>query len=174
MDWKEGRRFRAYALDQQGWTGKRIAEALGVTKGAVSQWLKLAREQGRDALGKKPATGRHRKLTAEQRIELVTRLEAGSVAAGMGEGPWTLPRISQFIQKTFGVSYHPDHLSRVMRALDWSPQRPILRATQRDEQAIAGWRDERLPALKRGSTARIRTSPSSGSTKAPATAVRAE
>ena len=42
-DWKEGRRLRALALHEQGWQAIRIAEALGVTRGAVSQWLKAAR-----------------------------------------------------------------------------------------------------------------------------------
>ena len=170
MEWREGRRFRAYELWQQGWSGKQIAAALGVTKGAVSQWLALARAAGRDALAKKPAPGRKRKLTDEQRTELVTRLAAGPVAAGIGDGPWTLPRIGRFIQQAFGVSYHPDHLSRVMRQLNWSPQQPILRATQRDDTAIAAWKDERLPALKKGSTTRIRRLPSFGSMKVRATA----
>jgi transcriptional regulator with XRE-family HTH domain len=41
-----------------GWKQKDIAEALGVTKGAVSQWLKRAREGGIDAL-------RHFQLAAQ-------------------------------------------------------------------------------------------------------------
>ena len=39
-DWKEGRRLRAWELYQAGWKQVAIAEALGVTPGAVSQWLK--------------------------------------------------------------------------------------------------------------------------------------
>jgi predicted transcriptional regulator len=44
-DWKEGRRRRAWELSEQGWKQKDIAEALGVSKGAVSQWLKRARTE---------------------------------------------------------------------------------------------------------------------------------
>src|SRR5437870_3167488 len=36
--WQEGRRLRARELPEEGWSGMRIAEALGVTRGAVSQW----------------------------------------------------------------------------------------------------------------------------------------
>ena len=53
-NWREGRRFRAFELHQKGWQQKDIAEALGVSKGAVSQWLKRAGEGGIEAL-------RHRK-----------------------------------------------------------------------------------------------------------------
>jgi len=42
----EWRRLRAWALHQAGWRGAAIARALGVTEGAVSQWLKRARDQG--------------------------------------------------------------------------------------------------------------------------------
>ena len=45
-DWREGRRLRAFELKQQGWSQQRIAEALGVSKGAVSQWMKRARDGG--------------------------------------------------------------------------------------------------------------------------------
>ena len=46
----EWRRLRAWASAQEGWSGRAIAQALGVTPGAVSQWLKRAREGGAQAL----------------------------------------------------------------------------------------------------------------------------
>src|SRR3954467_4667209 len=49
-DWREGRRLRAFELKQEGCSQQRIAEALGVSKGAVSQWMKRAREGGIQAL----------------------------------------------------------------------------------------------------------------------------
>jgi hypothetical protein len=41
-DWREGRRLRACELKQEGWKQLDIARALGVSKGAVSQWMKRA------------------------------------------------------------------------------------------------------------------------------------
>jgi transcriptional regulator with XRE-family HTH domain len=38
-DWREERRKRAWDLKEQGWRQKDIAEALGVSEGAVSPWL---------------------------------------------------------------------------------------------------------------------------------------
>ena len=40
--WREARRFRAFELKQDGWKQIDIAEALGVSEGAVSQWMKKA------------------------------------------------------------------------------------------------------------------------------------
>lgn len=44
--WKEARRLQAFALQQQGWMQTEIAEALGVTEGAVSQWFRMVLGQG--------------------------------------------------------------------------------------------------------------------------------
>ena len=49
-DWREARRLRAWALKEKGWRPARIAEALGVTRGAVSQWFKKAEAEGVEAL----------------------------------------------------------------------------------------------------------------------------
>jgi predicted transcriptional regulator len=43
-DWREGRRLRAFELNQEGCSQQRIAQALDVSKGAVSQWMKRARD----------------------------------------------------------------------------------------------------------------------------------
>jgi DNA-directed RNA polymerase specialized sigma24 family protein len=42
-DWREGRRRRAWELHEQDWSQRDIAAALGVTEGAVSQWMRRAR-----------------------------------------------------------------------------------------------------------------------------------
>ena len=52
--WKEARRLHAWHLKQQGWLQRQIAEALGVSAAAVSQWLKQARDGGLTALRHRP------------------------------------------------------------------------------------------------------------------------
>ena len=54
VDWREGRRFRAWDLHQQGWKQTAIAAALGVTQGAVSQWLKRGKDGGIEMLRRRP------------------------------------------------------------------------------------------------------------------------
>src|SRR3712207_9299189 len=75
-DWREGRRLRAFELKQQGWSQQRIADALGVSKGAVSQWMKRARQGGGvQALKRQPAPGARQRLREEQRRKLPERSE---------------------------------------------------------------------------------------------------
>lgn len=148
QNWKEGRRLRALELAEAGWKGIRIAEALGVTRGAVSQWLRAAREGGRDALRRRPPPGATPKLTDEQRARIPALLAMGAEAYGFIGNVWTTKRVATVIRRELGVSYHPAHVSRLLRALGWSLQRPIRRASARKEAVITDWQDERRAALE--------------------------
>src|SRR5829696_3797679 len=147
-DWREERRLRAWALHQQGWTGKTVAEALGVSKAAVSQWLKRGREGGVEALYAQPPPGPTPRLTAEQRGQLPGLLSLGAEAFGFLGEVWSAKRVAAVIRQEFQVHYDPDHVGRLLRAAGWSPQKPIRRATQRDEAAIERWITKQWPALQ--------------------------
>ena len=151
--WQEGRRLRAWERSHQGWTHQQIAQALGVTPGAISQGLKRAPWQGSAALRDHSAPGAKPVLRADQRAQVVPLLHAGAEACGLRGDGWTCRRVAQLIQDQFQVSSHPDPVGRLRRPLGWSPQRPGVRATQRDEAASAAWEAAGWPALnKRRST----------------------
>jgi transposase len=157
ITWREGRRLRAWTLHQQGWTQQHIAAALGVTQGAVSQWLRRAQAQGVSALRPQPRRGPQPRLTPDQLAQLPTLLSRGPAAFGFRGEVWIAARVARVIQDEFGVRYHPAHVSRLLRHLDWTPQKPHVQASQRDDAAIRAWQGERWPALKKkrsGSDAR--------------------
>lgn len=141
--------MRAWALHEAGWSGVRIAEALGVTSGAVSQWLRRGREGGgREALRTKPRLGKQPRLTAEQRAQIPTLLTRGAEAHGFIGDLWTTGRVATVIGRAFGVRYHPAHVSRLLRQLGWTLQKPVKRASQRDEAKVTTWREQEWPALQ--------------------------
>jgi transposase len=149
LDWLEGRRLRAWELKQQDWKQQDIAAALGVTPGAVSQWMRRAREGGVEALRRHAPKGPTPKLTREQLEQLPGLVAPGAEAYGYRGDVWSTKRVAEVIWRTFGVSYHPAHVSRLLRAVRLSVQQPVERATQRNEQAITAWRDEQWPTLKK-------------------------
>jgi hypothetical protein len=51
------------------------------------------------------------------------------------------------------VSYHPDHLGRILYELGFTPQKPEQLARERDEEAISRWRKVDWPCIKRGRAA---------------------
>ncbi len=149
-NWKEARRLQARHLKQQGWSQRQIAAALGVSEGAVSQWMSRARAGGADALRHRPPPGVARRPSVEQLAQLPGLLQRGPEAHGFRGQLWTRSRAAAIIRLELGVSYHPRHVGRLLKAIRWSPQKPARRARQRDEVAIAQWREETWPALKRG------------------------
>ena len=138
--WKEKRRCHAQKLAEQGWKQKDIAVALEVSKGAVSQWLKISKQEGRSGLLARAHTGRPPELVDEEKRLIPDYLSDGAESYGFRGEVWTCRRIRKMIQIEFGVSYHKSHVARLLKELKWTPQQPVERATQRNEEAIADWR----------------------------------
>jgi transposase len=147
--WQEGRRLRAWELFQSGWRQCDIARALGVTRGAVSQWIKRAKSQGSSSLLHRKPTGAPSKLSPEHWPRLLQLLKLGPIAFGFRGEVWTEPRIVEVVRREFGISYHPSQIGRILKQCHWSRQKPVRRARQRDEEAIKKWGDEQWPELKK-------------------------
>jgi len=134
-----------------GWRQREIAAVLDVSEGAVSQWLAQARHDGPEALKQRPRSGRPPRLSPAQQAQVLALLGQGATAFGFRGERWTRQRVAEVIRRTFGVRYHPAHISRLLARWGWSRQKPIRRARQRDEAAIKEWLEQRYPALvKRG------------------------
>ncbi len=148
-DWKEWRRIRALSLKQEGWTQRKIAEALDVSAPAVSHWLTRAEQGGVEALRSHPGPGRIPRPTPAQKQLIPESLWHGAEAYGFRGQVWTRARIARVIEEGTGVLYHKGHVGRLLKDLGWTPQMPIRRAIQRDESAIANWRAEVWPELRK-------------------------
>ena len=122
---------------------------MGVSEGAVSHWIKRGREGGVEALKAHPPKGVRPRLTAEQKAQIPQLLAKGAEAYGFRGDVWTASRVAVVIERTFGVKYHRDHVSRLLRQRGWSRQKPVERASQRNEEAITTWSQERWPHIKK-------------------------
>ena len=143
------RRFRALELKHEGCTHDEVAEALGVTKAAVSKWMKAVLENGEEALQARPRKGAMPKLTPEELECLPALLEQGAIEYGFDENLWTCARVAQVIDWEFGVNYHKGHVARLLKDLDWTPQKPLVRDTRREDATIEHWRKEVWPEVKK-------------------------
>jgi transposase len=81
----------------------------------------------------------------------------GPESYGFRGDVWTCARVARVIEEEFGAHYHKDHVSRLLKELHWTPQVPIKRAIQRDEEAIERWRAEVWPELLRRARRERRT-----------------
>ena len=154
LSWREARRRRAWALHRKGWKVTLIAEALGVTHGAVSQWLKAGREHGWHGVQPKSRRGQGARLSDEQLRSLPQFLEKGAEAYGFVGPLWTARRVALLIEREFGVRYHPNHVAKLLRGLRWSFHRVERVAAERNEGDIRHWLRFTWPEIKKKPTSR--------------------
>lgn len=116
----------------------------------VKRWKERVRQGGLDALAATQPIGREAKLSDGQRAKLVEILLAGPINAGYVNDLWTCRRVSEVIEKRFGVRYHLAHVWKILRRLGFSCQKPEQRAREQNEEEVCRWRRYQWPALKRG------------------------
>ncbi len=117
-----------------------------------------------EGLNQSETAGRKPLLDATQLERLEILLLEGPEAHGFPTPLWSCPRVARLIRDEFGVRYHEGHVWKILRALGWSPQRPVGKARERNEEAIRDWKCKRWPAIKKKPA--NKTARSSSSTKA--------
>ena len=103
----------------EGDTLKQATRRVGASRGIGSEWLTRWNADGPKGLVPRFGDGRPPKLTHQQARDLQRLLEEGQ--------PWTTNDVVQLIEAEFGVSYHPGHVSRLLRhtyGMSYSIPRP--------------------------------------------------
>ena len=77
------------------------------------------------------------------------KLKKGAIAAGFPTEQWTQARVKKVIEQEFGVTYHRNHISRLLGKMGWSVQKPDPRALERDEELILAWTKQDWPRIKK-------------------------
>ena len=175
----EQMRFRAVDAVESGVHPEDVAAALGMGRGTVYGWLAKYREGGKDALKARPVPGRAPKLSGGQMRRLYTLVTGADPRQLEFEfALWTREMVRELIRREFRVSLSAVSVGRLLRTLGLSPQRPLWRAWQADPDAVARWRDEEFPAIRKqakaegatiyfGDEAGIRSDYHAGTTWAP-------
>src|SRR5262249_48186835 len=110
----ERRRRRAVELVAQGESPTTVARILGVARPSLYRWQQAARSRP-DGLAAKPHPGPTPRLTPPQLAARERLLQQGATAHGWANALWTAPRVAEVIRRHFGVSYHPEHVRKVLK-----------------------------------------------------------
>jgi len=146
----EARRRRAIALLHAGKSYREVAETVGAAPSSVVRWEQAYRRDNKNGLRSRPTPGRPPWLSPTEREKLTELLLRGAGAAGYATELWTAKRVGAVIRKEFGVHYSEAGVWRLLRkSLGWSWQKPERRALQRDEAAIAQWKRDAWPRIKK-------------------------
>jgi transposase len=139
----------ALRLLRQGTPVQKVAQLFRISRFTLWKWQVAYRKGGEDALAPKRIPGRPRRLSQRQLMRLVLLLSKGPEAYGFRGQVWTLPRIAKVIEKEFGVRHDTSWVRRLLLRLGFSPQKPELRAVERDDRAVQRFRYRVWPQYRR-------------------------
>jgi len=138
---REDVRLQAARLFEQDMSARRIARILRVSTKSVYQWRRAWRAGGDAALASRGQGGYACKLEETQLAQLRAALDLGPATYGWDTGQrWTLARVTALIARLFHVPYTLRGVSYLLHRMGFTPQVPVRRAAERDEDAIAQWR----------------------------------
>ena len=146
----EERRFAACDFFENGITNcAYIAEQLGCSLSITYDWYNIFKEHGREGLKQKQHKGPGKSITPEQIIKIKETILKGAETYGFTGNYWTSKRIVIVILELTGVSYHFNHVSKLLHEWNFSYQKPEKRHVKRNEETITDWVTETLPELKK-------------------------
>jgi transposase len=165
---RERLRLEAAAMIEAGDGDSEVARRLRVSRMSVNRWRRALEAGGKQALASKGAGGARCKLSDAQLAELEAVLEAGPAAQGWAEDQrWTLARIAEVVRRRFREDYTLAGMDVLLHRIGWSVQVPARRAAERDEAAVAAWKEQTWLVIKEPPRSRApgwssRTSPGKG------------
>lgn len=149
----ENRRLLAVERVNAGYAQTEVAHFLGVAPRSVRRWMKAYREGGLEALKANPRPGRPPKLTPEQTATVLGWFQRNPTEFGFRTQLWTARRVTQLIQKHFGVTFNSRYTCAWLAGHAITPQKPKRRPRERDPVRIASWIKHDWPRiLKKGPT----------------------
>ncbi len=133
----------------EGQTATSVAAAFGLNVRTVFSWLAKYSDGGEDALLTKPIPGRPAKVSDEEMRWIAQAVRDHTPQQfGLVYGLWTLSLIAKLINRQFGKSLSLAAVSRIMKLLGFSAQKPLYQAWQKDAAMVRRWETETYPQIK--------------------------
>jgi transposase len=143
-------RKRGVAAVQAGESPESVAAALGVNLRTVFRWLAQYRQGGWGKLDARKRGGRPPKLDGSaMRWIYKTVVDKTPLQLNFPFALWTAVMVQTLILNRFGVHLSRSSVSRLLRQLGLSAQRPLWRAYQQNPEAVQRWLTEDFPEIQR-------------------------
>ena len=126
-----------------------IAETLSVSPAAVCVWHRAWSKSKEKGLYSKGHPGFESAMTQKKRTKLKKLILAGPMKAGYPTDFWTVDRICDVAKKKLRLKLGRTRVWHTILTLGFSVQKPVRRARERNESAIAEWKLKTFPKLKK-------------------------
>ena len=122
-DARVSRRLLAIANALSGMDRKAAAEAAGMDRQALRDWIIRYNAHGVEGLRDRWGKGRPARLKPDEQAELAAIILRGPDPEAEGISAYTLEDLAQLSKERFGKPFHPASMSRVVRRLGFSRQK---------------------------------------------------
>lgn len=143
-------RRMAVAHVRAGQRPSSVIRSYGMCRTTIYRWLRMAKKRGERGLRSRKGTGRPSTLSTTQKRQ-VRRWICGKDPRryGFEAALWTRQIVAELIFEQFAKKLSLPSVGRLLKELQITPQKPLRRAYERDEQAIDSWIKEDYPKLKK-------------------------
>jgi len=142
-------RQQAIKAVHEGQTATSVAAAFGLNVRTVFTWLAKYSDGGEQALLAKPIPGRPPKVSDKEMQWIAQAIRNHTPQQFEFEyGLWTMSLIARLIDRQFGKSMSLAAVSRIMKLLGFSAQKPPYQAWQQDAAVVRRWETETYPKIK--------------------------
>lgn len=142
-------RIRAVKQVQSGISPEEVTRVLGLSRATIYNWLSSYREGGMQALKAKDIPGRPPRLTGSMMKWIYdTIVQKTPLQFRFEFALWTREIIGEVIFKKYKIRLGLSSVSRLLRQLGLSCQRPIFKAWQQNDQQVKNWLKKVFPKIK--------------------------
>lgn len=146
------RRRTVGAVTQQGMSKAEAARVFGVSRTSVHTWVALYEQHGESGLtpkrpGKSKGGGRLQGWQAATIVNIIR--DYCPEQFKMPFALWTREAVGDLIHQRFGIRYGLNMIGRLLKRWGFTPQKPITRAYERNDERIRHWLKCEYPALRR-------------------------
>lgn len=127
------------------------AELFGVTRQAIGKWLKAYREGGAKTIkAKRQGRPRGGSLLPWQSAQIAkTVIDRCPDQLKLPFYLWTREAVGQLIERRFGIRLSVWTVGRYLARWNFTPQKPVKKAFERNPEAVRLWLQEEYPAIRR-------------------------
>jgi transposase len=130
----------------------RAAEVFGVSRRAVSLWMRADRQGGKEALKAKPrgrprGGGKLKPWQCATIVNLITDRHPDQVKLTFYL--WTRQAVGQLIEQRFGIRYSVYQVGRYLKQWGFTVQKPGRKAFEQCSWEVQNWLESEYPIIKR-------------------------
>jgi transposase len=134
-DANKARRLLALALVMEGKPRGEAAQACGMDRQSLRDWVHRYNAEGIDGLSDRPRSGRKSRLSAEQEAELIAIVENGPDFAEDRIVRWRRADLRDVIEDRYSISLHERSVGKLLHRLGFSHLSVRPRHPQADIEA---------------------------------------